>query len=186
MQNTLKILVEHEIKTYLLKESGYSRLIRSLAGMEPKINSVGILTAENPNAKELSPKENRTRNLKLSRDLRELGYGFYQITGRYGNIEHPFVVPNVRARDLLALGKGYEQEAVIYVKKVEGSRSGMLASFITLNGRAPIATSRVVLPNVKNIEDFYSEYHGHKFVIPFFDEVFNDAELVDGKIVHRP
>ena len=177
-------LIESEVRNVLeemfLPESSYSKLMQSIAGLEPGINTIGIVTAEKPMAKPLPPSENKMRNKLLAKDIRELGYGFYQIGGKYGSYENPYVIPNVSYKDITTLGKIYKQESVIFVEKQEGK--GMLARLIYTGKEEPEKRSKVVLPLQKNVEDFYSIFKGRKFVIPFFDDFFKDMELKGGKL----
>jgi Protein of unknown function (DUF3293) len=182
----IKIIIKEEISSVfmnetpeVLDEGGYARLIRSIAGLEPNINSLGIVTAENPMAKHLPSQENKKRNKNLSKDLRGLGYGFYQIEGKYGNIEKPFVIPNIKLEDLIKLGRQYKQESVIFVQKQE--EKGMLTRLIYIYGEQPEVVSKVVIPINGNPEDFYSSYKNRKFVIPFFDDLFKNKSMEDLK-----
>jgi len=168
------------LKESYLEEGGYSKLVRAVAGLEPNINSIGIITAENPLAKKLSSEENKQRNKNLASDLRSLGYGFYQIKGKFGNYEHPFAIPNITKADILKLGTKYEQEAIIYVEK---TTTGSVAEMIQTSGGNYNEMSRVVLPLADDVEDFYSIYKGRKFSIPFFDDMFKKKALVRGRLV---
>lgn len=173
-------LNEDALQEEYLDEGGYTKLVRSLAGMEPSIDSVGIITAENPKAQELPASENRERNKDLARELRNLGYGFYQVRGKYGNVEKPFVIPNVSKDDVMKLGAQYDQDSIIYVEKTpEGSKAELIG---TADNEYDIK-SQVILPLATDVTDFYSLYKGRKFVIPFFDDVFQDKALVKGKVV---
>lgn len=163
----------------MIPEGGYSKLMTGLAGLDPNINTLGIVTAENPMAQEIPAAQNKMRNRELAKDIRDQGYGFYQIGGKYGNIEKPYVIPNVSINDVANLGKKYEQESVIFVEK---TNDGMVARLITTMGDTPEVSSKVVLPLAQDIEDFYSIYKGRKFQIPFFDDFFADKKLVKGKI----
>lgn len=164
-----------------MNEGGYAKLMRSLTGQEASINTVGIITAENPFAKQLSPEENKTRNKQLSNALRRAGYGFYQIQGKYGNVEKPYVIPNISKQDLMELGRIFEQESVIFVER-DGDQ--MKAELIYTDGSGSAAPSRnVILPVPKDQEDFYSTYKGRRFVIPFFDDFFQGAKMKGGKVV---
>jgi len=183
----LKEIIRKEVRRIVgmlneehLEEGGYARLVRSLAGMEPSIDTIGIITAENPMAQKLTPKQNRERNRELAEELRELGYGFYQVSGRYGNVERPFVVPNITKDDIMRLGSAFEQDSVIFVEKTP---EGSMAELIETHGDNMTVKSRVILPLAQDVEDFYTLYKGRKFVIPFFDDVFQDKALIQGKIV---
>lgn len=163
-----------------LEEGGYARLVRSLAGLEPAIDTIGIITAENPMGQKLSPKENKMRNRELADELRALGYGFYQVQGSYGNLERPFVVPNISKDDIMRLGSEFKQDSVIFVQKTP---EGSIAELIETHGDNMSVRSKVILPLAQDVEDFYTLYKGRKFVIPFFDDVFKDKALIQGRVV---
>ena len=173
-------LHEEQIVEDYIEEGGYAKMVRSIAGLEPNIDSIGIITAENPMAQKHSSKENKVRNSNLAEDLRSLGYGFYQIQGKYGNIEHPFVVPNVLKDDIVNLGEKYGQDAIIYVFK---TKTGSVAEMIETHDANKTVVSKVVLPMAHDVEDFYSIYKGRKFSIPFFDDMFRNKALVRGRLV---
>lgn len=179
----LEQIIIEEIDAFLaeeaLEEGGYSRLMRSITGMEPGINSIGIMTAENPSAKKMSTQENKDRNKELASDLRKLGYGFYRIKGKFGNYENSFAIPNILKEDIIFLGEKYQQEAVIYIEK---SLDSSIAQMISTNGTDHTEISRVVLPSVE-ADDFYSIYKGRKFSIPFFDDLFKKKVLFRGKLM---
>lgn len=164
-----------------LTEGGYSKLMRSLTGQEQNISSIGIVTAENPFAKELPPEENKKRNKMLAQALRQAGYGFYQIQGKYGNVEKPLVIPNISKDDLLFLGKKFEQESVIFVERQEDGQ--MKAELLYTDGSGNATEPRsVVLPVAQDQDDFYSIYKGRKFVIPFFNDLFSGATMSGGRV----
>ena len=164
-----------------LAEGGYSKLMRSLTGQEKNISSIGIVTAENPFAKELPPEENKKRNKMLAQSLRQAGYGFYQIQGKYGNVEKPLVIPNISKDDLLFLGKKFEQESVIFVERQEDGQ--MKAELLYTDGSGNATEPRsVVLPVAQDQDDFYSIYKGRKFVIPFFNDLFSGATMSGGRV----
>lgn len=164
-----------------LNEGGYSKLMRSLTGQERNISSIGIVTAENPFAKELPPEENKKRNKMLAQSLRQAGYGFYQIQGKYGNVEKPLVIPNISKDDLLFLGKKFEQESVIFVERQEDGQ--MKAELLYTDGSGNATEPRsVVLPVAQDQDDFYSIYKGRKFVIPFFNDLFSGATMSGGRV----
>lgn len=173
-------LKEEKLEEEQLEEGGYAKLVRSLAGLEPSIDSIGIITAENPMAQELSPKANKKRNRELARKLREMGYGFYQVQGKYGNVEKPLVVPNITKEDIIKLGNEFEQDSVIFVEKTP---EGSLAQLIETHGEHATEKSSVILPLAQDVEDFYTLYKGRKFIIPFFDDVFQNKQLIQGRVV---
>jgi len=181
----------------LLLDSKFSRVASILRGTVPSIRTVGIITAENPMGKTLSGQENKELNAKLKGHLsRGNFYGYHQVVGKYGVIEHPFLIPNMKRDYLLQLGEWYRQKAVIYgysaypqggyekmVFEYWGDRNTEKEKF------QKTAERRVFMSVGKEEEDFYTEVQGRKFIIPFFDDEEDEsttgAEWVGGKIIRK-
>ena len=172
-------------------ESGYSSLANTLRGLRPSIHTIGIITAWNPYGIKASNEKNYAANERLSRELVELGLGFRLVKGKYGVEEDSFIISNISTETLQQLGYKYEQDSVIFGDKIENKRdsnvlstsarqalklknqTGMEFLMISTNPRKPkeigtiIGTQRLFVKR-ENAEDFYSEYKGRRFVIPFF------------------
>lgn len=171
MRKTIK-----EWKKFLIKESGFNRIMNILTGAVPSVDSVAFLTAANPMAEPLSSKRNKILNQELASWLRERGLGFIRIRGSFGGPEKSFIVNNITKEEAIAAGKKFEQEAVIWGKKTfddEGNPTGF--RFFYIEGDQAIQRRDVVLGDeeIQSREDYYSQERqsaGRKFVIPFFDE----------------
>lgn len=72
-----------------------------------------VMTAENPNAQQLSPEENAERNERLRERLRELGLSFREVRGKYGNEENSIAISGITREQAMALGAEFEQESVL-------------------------------------------------------------------------
>ena len=60
------------------------------------IASFGIITAENPNSQELTPKENKALMRNFTKQLKTSNYKFVNIDGHFGgNVEHSYIIFNV-------------------------------------------------------------------------------------------
>lgn len=57
-------------KNKIIKESGFSRVRGMMMGMVPSVNSIGIMTAENPDAMATPAKRNKELNKSLMKTLR--------------------------------------------------------------------------------------------------------------------
>ncbi len=78
-----------------------------------KLNTVGIITAYNPDNKLLSSKENKSLNIKLLGDLE--GYLTINHKGSWeGYQEEAFVVIDITKEKLIYLAEKYKQKAVIW------------------------------------------------------------------------
>jgi len=177
---TLQKIIREEIVRQRndLCESGFYRLMHIMHGDVPSVSSIGIFTAENPMGKKLDKEENKLRNQQLEKDLVAANYGFKKIGGKYGNEENPFFVMNMDRDDIIRLGKKYNQESVIYGYKID---NGYEFQYIMDSD----VVSRKVFLNLNNPEDFYSEFKGRKFQIPFFDEAYEGAEWDGGRISYK-
>lgn len=176
-----------------VSESKFSRVANILRGTVPSIRTVGIITAENPMGQTLSSKENKELNDKMEAHLRRGNFfGYHQVIGKYGVIEHPFLIPNMKRDYLLQMGKWYEQKAVIYgysaypqdgyakmVFEYWGDRDTVEENFQKTSERS------IFVSVGKEEPDFYTEVQGRKFVIPFFDKELNGTDWVGGAIVRK-
>lgn len=82
--------------------------------------SVGIVTGYNPHGKKAPLSKNRQLNKSLWNDLRADGYDPWAIRGKYkGAAEQSFLVPDITRDDLVHYGEKYNQEAVVWAKKME-------------------------------------------------------------------
>ena len=64
-----------------LQEGGFSRVRGMMMGLVPSVNSIGIMTAENPDAQPTPTKQNKSLNKSLMAKLREMNYGPIPIGG---------------------------------------------------------------------------------------------------------
>lgn len=176
-------------------ESGKARLLQILNGVVPNIWTFGIITAENPMGQPLSKNDNIILNKKLESYLRRGNFGFFKIIGKYGNVENPFLINNMNFKTLIKLGVTYQQESFIYAEKsfskdnisyivfsyYEQGHTKDYNNFKTGDGKFKKVSERYIYQSVEDADDFYSEYKGKKFIIPFFDEKAT-GKLIGGKL----
>ena len=98
----------------------FSRLKSMLWGKLEGVDSVAILTSQNPKARQRSPEVNQREYNKLKADLEKLGYGYIPISGEYGVKEDSFVIPNMKRALAVKLGSKYGQQAIIWGYRDEG------------------------------------------------------------------
>lgn len=77
-----------------------------------------ILTAENPEGVQLTPKANATRNKRLLEQLAKDGFTPVPVKGKYfegesGQMENSFIVPNMTNEQALAYAKKFKQDSVL-------------------------------------------------------------------------
>lgn len=161
-----------------LNESGFAHVRRLMMGDLPNINTMGIITANNPHATPTPQEENNRLNRELMNDLRSRNYGPMVIKGKYGgNMEDSFLVPHISRSDLVELGKKYGQEAVIWGKKETNENGVPYIRFHWIEGDKTTQTRSVSIgehPGVRNRDDAYSQVGSRRFIIPFFADPFRD------------
>ncbi len=165
----------------ILLEKGYSRLVQIISGMVPNVKTIGIVTWENPMGVPLSSEENNKRNEKLTNTLKRGAYSYRHIKGKYGVYENPFMIHNISKRDIIELGKLGKQESIIYGHFED--KDGMTFDLINCSSGSIISTRRIWKSLNKGEVDYYSEFKGRKFVIPFFDEDSIDKHFERGRVV---
>ena len=99
-----------QFKEYL-SESSLSRIMTHIE----KTENFGVMS---PFRKVLSDKENLDRYKELKVLVRERGYGFIELKGGYqeetGFInEKSLFIPNIKKKEMMELGKKYDQHSVI-------------------------------------------------------------------------
>ena len=171
-----------------INEKKFNQLKSLMLGFRDNINSFSIITAENPMGKEYSKKENIIRNQELENNIRNGGYGYNRIKGKYGNIENPFLIYNISVGNLLRLALEYKQESVIYSKIIN---KGQPEFQYWETNKNPMQVSQYKKKSIRKIyldvkrDDYYSEFKGNKFIIPFFDDVTNDSKFHDGYLIDK-
>jgi len=148
----------------------------------PSVDTLGILTAQNPGGQAGNSEENRKANASLMSDLIANNYGAIPIEGSYGGPENSFLIPNITREDITALGIKYDQEAVIWGRKSTEEVGEPYFTFEYIEGDTTIQTRDVSMggSDVQGKEDFYSSKKGRKFYIPFFDDAYEGAKPSDG------
>ncbi|MBP7735449.1 MAG: DUF3293 domain-containing protein [Spirochaetes bacterium] len=182
----------NEEQPYL--ESGRARMLQVLNGVAPKIFTLGIITAENPMGMALSKEENENRNEELYSMLRSGFFGVKQHKGMYGNLENPFMIYNITFGILIKYAKEYHQEQFIFGEKHYNKENLPYMKFSLYeqghhmaNGKKigdnkfKVISERYFYRDEKNAKDYYSEYKGKKFVIPFYD---SDNGFIHAKRIH--
>lgn len=176
----LKSLVHEVLKesTLLTERSAYDRVVKALKGSREQINSVGIMTAQNPSGKKQSEEFNQKQNEKLIAYLRYMNLGHYRIGGKFaGTVEESFVINNVSKETMIKLGKHFGQESIIWGERI-GPDEFLFYYIDSESGESPTEPVSMVLthpdPAVTSRKDMYSTVgkgkKKKKFVIPFFED----------------
>ena len=166
----------------IVYEAKFSHIRQIMMGVIPRINTVGILTAQNPDGKPADREFNEKNMKALERDLRGMNYGFHKIQGKFGSDEDSFLVPNMSREDVAALGIKYGQEAVIWGEKMMDDNDNPFFRFSYIEGDDTVQNRDVSLSGaeVQSRDDYFSQVKGRKFFIPFFDDAYEGAKFERG------
>jgi len=178
----LKKLVK-SVKKQHLKESGFSRVRQIMLGQVPSVDTIAILTAENPGGEKAPSSENKKLMSQFKKDLRDSEYGYTNIAGKFGSKESSLMIMNISRDDTIQLGQKYDQYAVIWGNKLrEGDEPFFRFEYI--ENDKTIQTRDVSLSgkSVEDRDDYYSEKDGRKFIIPFFDDKYEMAKIKSGRL----
>jgi hypothetical protein len=172
----------YEFEHFLL-EHGFARVMRILWGDVPNVQQIGILTANNPNYRQLPQAENDERNRSLMHQLRASNYGPIKIKGKFtgattGREEDSFLVPHISREAILSLGQHFGQGDVIWGQKKADEEGNPYFDFEWINCETGFTTQhRYVAMSGGGIParaDAYSKARARKFVIPFWDDPYKD------------
>ena len=175
-------------KRVVVYEAKFSHIRQIMMGVIPSIDTVGILTAENPGGKPADRKSNAQNMKALERDLRGMNYGFHKIQGKFGSDEDSLLVPNMSREDVAALGIKYGQEAVIWGEKLADDINDPFFRFSYMEGDDTVQNRDVSLSGaeVQSRDDYFSQVKGRKFFIPFFDDTYEGAKFERGDAFRLP
>ena len=110
----LKDLISNGKKVQTIVETKLGRIWKFITDSNSRF---GIISASRG---EYSVEENKKRTSKLASEIRSLGYGYIMLKGGFveenGNevVEISFFVPDITLKELLNLGKKYEQYSVLF------------------------------------------------------------------------
>lgn len=121
----------------------------------------GILTAYGPGTKS----QNKASQMDLIKDLQKMGYKFDHLGGKWEGItEKSLMVPNIKATDLFALGKKYDQISVIHKNK-----SGVVGMYYPKEGKVEVAIKpdASVAAEISKGNKEWSKSRGNSFSFDF-------------------
>lgn len=150
------------LKTASLKKEARLRL-KTLEVLMDKGKQFGVLSAYGTGSKS----ENQSRHIQLVRDLQIMGYRRYEtIKGSWEGVsEKSIMVPNMKFSDLVALGRKYTQDSVIYK-----SPDGVIGMYYPSKGYAEVAVDPDTATGEIEVHpdtDLYSKGRGVSFEFNF-------------------
>ena len=151
-----------------------------------KIKTFAIISPENPMGISYSRKENEKRLIQFKDYLRFGSYSYTQIKGRYGNIEHSFIIVNIRLQDAKAYASAFRQESfffgqvtpngsiISYYKTPWDKEKAMNERNVKITMPYNLIETSDKIINAETENDFYSKF-GVKFRIDMscFNEKLN-------------
>jgi hypothetical protein len=149
--------------------SGYPRLMNILKGKVPSIHTFGIISVDNPQGTVVAPEENNKKQTEFKQALSHAGYGYVQHKGKYGEFERAFFIMNISITDLLKWKSKFDQDSVIF-GRVDQEEHKVIFKLIGDDGTRSVRED--VLSLSSDAEEYYSEYKGRRFLIPFFDDAY--------------
>jgi len=110
-----------------------------------------------------SKAENKKRSDSLKKKVRDLGYGYKEMQGVWKGeegivFEYPLFIPKLTPEDAKALGKEFEQEAVIFAKTPEE-----IILWDTINNKLIATFKKLETSEGKEVWESYSKLKGKKF-----------------------
>ena len=181
----------------LQQEHGFVRMRRMILGDVPTIETIGIITAQNPNGQPFAKQRNLALNKRLLDELQGMNCGRIEHCGAVkiqgvfgGHPEDSFIIPNLSRNDILRLQRDYQQKAVIWGRRRHDRNNNAFFDWEYIeDGKIadtkPISVSQ---EDVQSRDDFFSAIKTRKFIIPFFNDPYSNWEPGEkyGTIEQRP
>ena len=115
-----KVIIENREKSVLLFETTepkYDRLMDILEGRSD-VETVGIMSGQNPMAQSISPEKNVELKGQLERRLKEMGLKYERIGGIFGGlVEKSVVIMNVDQNKMDILCREFDQWGFVFGQK---------------------------------------------------------------------
>ncbi len=129
------------------------------------VNTFGIMTSENPNAKEMSKKENKSNRKSLMTDLSGK-FNYTAIKGKYDSEENSYVIYNISVTELMKYASKYEQESFIFGRKEDGV---VFEFYKRKDSKSPYkkTDSSKEIESVAEAKNYFSSLRDFKFSILF-------------------
>lgn len=162
---------------YITETSRRQKAQQAIKGLNRRVKTMAIISAENPMAQDLGKEYNTKATEDLIRNLRVGNYRYYLTKGKYGNPENSVMIYNISLDDTIKLAYQYNQESVIFVDMTkDGEVSYQYWEGDDHNSPLKKQHEEHEIVDATNDEDLYTKVSRHfKFRIPFFEslEKFN-------------
>jgi len=106
------------INEVLQEEGKKERIMKMLRGQDPQVQTVAIMSGQNPMASAVGAGVNDQLQSGLESDLRQMGYQFERIGGIFeGHTEKSVIIKNARLEDMDELNRKYKQWGFVFGRK---------------------------------------------------------------------
>lgn len=150
---------------------------KGLGAIEAKDDNVRtfcIITGENPMAQRGSNRTNRANQNDLAKVLRNGGFAWIPLRGKYGNTENPKMIFNITIEDAKTLATKYQQESFIFGTKEDGKTLFDLWMTNADKSGYEMVERQEKYIDMADADDFYTVIaNKKKFNIPY--EYFNEG-----------
>nr|DAX55615.1 MAG TPA: Protein of unknown function (DUF3293) [Caudoviricetes sp.] len=170
----------------ILENSRAKKAFKAVMGLDPNINTIVIISPANPAPQVLTRRENDERvarlEWKLRNELKEGGYNYVKVLGKYGSVEPSFVIYNMSYYEAEDLATEFGQESFIFCEFDHSQRGSTRAGKVSArmymkdeNGDYNLddAFEGILDRNntQRNLTEFYTQLSKKiKFNIPFGDD----------------
>lgn len=172
-----------------INEAGAARIFNVLHGLVPNVRTLTFISAANKHGKQQPAEDNNKQNQELEDIIKTGHFGYSPSKGVYGGLpENGFVVRNMTRDQALNLGNRFEQDSIIFAKKInKDDYTGMSAELLGSDDHnyGEVLGIRNVYIKRDNHKDYYTEVKGRKFQFPFFDDDYLDANWLNGTIIGK-
>lgn len=161
------------VEEVINETSRRQKLTKKFQGLDKNLYNLGIITSENPMGNKLSKEDNKSRLDDIDDFLRQGGYLYYRVKGKYGNVEHPCIVFNISLDTLKEIGYKFQQESFIYGEFIPQNNGGtkLLFQYFEKGEKTPYRLKDKNLGYVKfekDVKDYFTAISkDFKFNIPF-------------------
>lgn len=176
-------LVENTLEKIVLTENPNTNLKAALIGVNPNVESLTLITAENPLRQKNTYKDNKEALDNFKAQLKAGGHPYQKVNGKYRNNERSFVIFNLSRSDAESYARVYRQESFIFgIKKVDSNNKPYIDYEYwetkdegkTYN----LVTKATRINNVQDLDNYFTRLHDYKFSIDFnFDEALEESIL---------
>ena len=163
-----------------INENPNARVKQALFGyISGKIRTFAVLSAENPMGMKNSAKENNNNTKELKAKLKEMGIQYVPIEGKYGNIEHSFMLFNITREDAQYLAEWFEQESFFYCINTSPATLIYYETSESDHSKYRKVEENNKISNEFDADDFFSRHGDFKFKFDmdyFKESVFRLSE----------